>query len=75
MPVTQAPVVDSGKTSRPRPSQSDGDERGHGARHDHGHRVLENADALLEGRLADVSLIEVKEIAVDPSKGLTGCCR
>jgi hypothetical protein len=30
-----------------------------------------NTDALLEGRLADVSLIEVKEIAVDPSQGLT----
>ena len=33
--------------------------------------VRTNADALLEGRLADISLIEVKEIAVDPSKGLT----
>ncbi|TWP45194.1 hypothetical protein FKR81_39625 [Lentzea tibetensis] len=30
-----------------------------------------NTEALLEGRLADVSLIEVKEIAVDPSQGLT----
>jgi hypothetical protein len=33
--------------------------------------VRSNADALLEGRLADISLIEVKEIAVDPSQGLT----
>ncbi|MFD5829829.1 hypothetical protein [Lentzea sp. NPDC060358] len=33
--------------------------------------VRSNADALLEGRLADISLIEVKEIAVDPTKGLT----
>lgn len=33
--------------------------------------VRSNAGALLEGRLADISLIEVKEIAVDPSKGLT----
>ncbi|ANZ37682.1 hypothetical protein BBK82_18100 [Lentzea guizhouensis] len=33
--------------------------------------VRANADALLEGRLADISLIEVKEIAVDPGKGLT----
>lgn len=33
--------------------------------------VRSNAEALLEGRLADISLIEVKEIVVDPSKGLT----
>lgn len=33
--------------------------------------VRANADALLEGRLADISLIEVKEIVVDPGKGLT----
>lgn len=33
--------------------------------------VRANAEALLEGRLADISLIEVKEIVVDPSKGLT----
>ncbi|SMC67161.1 hypothetical protein [Lentzea albidocapillata] len=33
--------------------------------------VRSNADALLEGRIADISLIEVKEILVDPSKGLT----
>ncbi|GAA3664806.1 hypothetical protein C8D88_10940 [Lentzea atacamensis] len=33
--------------------------------------VRSNAGALLEGRLADISLIEVKEIVVDPSKGLT----
>jgi hypothetical protein len=33
--------------------------------------VRANAGALLEGRLSDISLIEVKEIAVDPSKGLT----
>ncbi|WP_285745576.1 hypothetical protein [Lentzea sp. NBRC 105346] len=30
-----------------------------------------NTQALLDGRLQDVSLIEVKEIAVDPSRGLT----
>jgi len=33
--------------------------------------VRANSDALLEGRLADISLIKVKEIVVDPSKGLT----
>lgn len=33
--------------------------------------VRANAGALLEGRLSDISLIEVKEIVVDPSKGLT----
>ena len=33
--------------------------------------VRSNADALLEGRLSDISLIEVKEIVVDPGKGLT----
>ncbi|KOV80648.1 hypothetical protein [Nocardia sp. NRRL S-836] len=33
--------------------------------------VRANAGTLLEGRLADISLIEVKEIVVDPSKGLT----
>ncbi|WP_434438420.1 hypothetical protein [Lentzea sp. E54] len=33
--------------------------------------VRSNSDALLEGRLADISLIEVKEIVVDPGKGLT----
>ncbi len=33
--------------------------------------VRANAGTLLEGRLADISLIEVKEIVVDPSKGRT----
>ncbi|MEO6088404.1 MAG: hypothetical protein ABIQ18_35355 [Umezawaea sp.] len=29
------------------------------------------AEAALEGRFADVSLIEVKQISVDPNKGIT----
>ncbi|MEU7479405.1 hypothetical protein AB0A63_25685 [Lentzea sp. NPDC042327] len=33
--------------------------------------VRANAGSLLEGRLADISLIEVEEIVVDPGKGLT----
>jgi hypothetical protein len=33
--------------------------------------VRANAGTLLEGRLADISQIEVKEIVVDPSRGLT----
>ncbi|MFI6099037.1 hypothetical protein ACIA8G_26075 [Lentzea sp. NPDC051213] len=72
IPVTQAPVVDGAKIAQ---------------RTEHFYRematnadtalamttdtVRSNADALLEGRLADISLIEVKEIVVDPSKGLT----
>ncbi|SEP90723.1 hypothetical protein SAMN05216188_101870 [Lentzea xinjiangensis] len=33
--------------------------------------VRSNADTLLEGRLGDISAIEVKEIVVDPGRGLT----
>ncbi|MFS8101488.1 hypothetical protein LFM09_30625 [Lentzea alba] len=72
VPVSQAPIVDGSKIAQ---------------RTEHFYQematnadtalamttdtVRANADALLEGRLSDISLIEVKEIVVDPSKGLT----
>ena len=72
MPVNQAPVVDGSKIAQ----QTEHFYREMAANADTAlamttDTVRTNADALLEGRLADISLIEVKEIAVDPSKGLT----
>jgi hypothetical protein len=72
VPVTQAPVVDGGKIAE----QTENFYRAMAANADTAlamttDTVRSNADALLEGRLADISLIEVKEIAVDPGKGLT----
>jgi hypothetical protein len=72
VPVTQAPVVDGGKIAE----QTETFYRAMATNADTAlamttDTVRSNADALLEGRLADISLIEVKEIAVDPSKGLT----
>ncbi|SFR09396.1 hypothetical protein SAMN04488564_103127 [Lentzea waywayandensis] len=72
VPVTQAPVVDGGKIAE----QTEHFYRAMATNADTAlamttDTVRSNADALLEGRLADISLIEVKEIAVDPSKGLT----
>lgn len=72
VPVTQAPVVDGGKIAQ----QTETFYRAMATNADTAlamttDTVRSNADALLEGRLADISLIEVKEIAVDPSKGLT----
>ncbi|MFD4644026.1 hypothetical protein ACFWN2_42425 [Lentzea sp. NPDC058436] len=72
VPVTQAPVVDGGKIAQQT-------EHFYSAMASNADTALamttdtvrSNADALLEGRLADISLIEVKEIAVDPGKGLT----
>ncbi|GHH38020.1 hypothetical protein [Lentzea cavernae] len=72
VPVTQAPVVDGGKIAE----QTEHFYRAMATNADTAlamttETVRSNADALLEGRLADISLIEVKEIAVDPGKGLT----
>lgn len=72
VPVTQAPVVDGGKIAQ----QTEHFYREMATNADTAlamttDAVRSNADALLEGRLADISLIEVKEIAVDPGKGLT----
>ncbi|MET9228802.1 hypothetical protein [Lentzea sp. NPDC003310] len=72
VPVTQAPVVDGGKIAE----QTEHFYREMATNADTAlalttDTVRSNADALLEGRLADISLIEVKEILVDPSKGLT----
>ncbi|GLY52331.1 hypothetical protein [Lentzea sp. NBRC 102530] len=72
VPVTQAPVVDGGKIAE----QTEHFYRAMATNADTAlamttDTVRSNADALLEGRLADISLIEVKEIAVDPGKGLT----
>ena len=72
VPVTQAPVVDGGKIAQ----QTEHFYREMATNADTAlsmatDAVRSNADALLEGRLADISLIEVKEIAVDPNKGLT----
>ncbi|MDX3657075.1 hypothetical protein PV646_07130 [Streptomyces sp. ID05-26A] len=72
VPVTQAPVVDGGKIAE----QTEHFYRAMATNADTAlalttDTVRSNADALLEGRLADISLIEVKEIVVDPGKGLT----
>lgn len=72
VPVTQAPVVDGSKIAQ----QTEHFYREMATNADTAlamttDTVRSNAGALLEGRLADISLIEVKEIAVDPSKGLT----
>lgn len=72
VPVSQAPVVDGGKIAQRTTSfyqeMATNADTALALTTD---TVRSNADALLEGRLADISLIEVKEIAVDPSKGLT----
>lgn len=72
VPVSQAPVVDGGKIAE----QTEHFYRAMATNADTAlalttDTVRSNADALLEGRLADISLIEVKEIVVDPGKGLT----
>ncbi|MGW6449752.1 hypothetical protein [Lentzea sp. NPDC055074] len=72
LPVTQAPVVDGGKIAE----QTEHFYREMATNADTAlamttDTVRSNAGALLEGRLADISLIEVKEIVVDPGKGLT----
>lgn len=72
VPGTQAPVVDGSKIAQ----QTEHFYREMATNADTAlamttDTVRSNATALLEGRLADISLIEVKEIVVDPSKGLT----
>lgn len=72
VPVSQAPVVDGGKIAE----QTESFYKAMATNADTAlamttDTVRSNADALLEGRVADISLIEVKEILVDPSKGLT----
>ncbi|GGN27328.1 hypothetical protein GCM10011609_82570 [Lentzea pudingi] len=72
VPITQAPVVDGGKIAE----QTEHFYREMATNADTAlalttDTVRSNADALLEGRLADISLIEVKEIVVDPGRGLT----
>lgn len=72
VPVSQAPIVDGSKIAQ----QTEHFYREMATNADTAlamttDTVRTNAGALLEGRLADISLIEVKEIVVDPSKGLT----
>ncbi|HEX7308332.1 hypothetical protein [Lentzea sp.] len=72
VPVTQAPVVDGTQIAQ----KTEDFYREMATNADNAlalttDTVRSNAGALLEGRLADISLIEVKEIAVDPAKGLT----
>jgi hypothetical protein len=72
VPVSQAPIVDGAKIAQ----QTEHFYREMATNADTAlamttDTVRSNADALLEGRIADISLIEVKEIVVDPSKGLT----
>ncbi|MET9631781.1 hypothetical protein ABZX92_30385 [Lentzea sp. NPDC006480] len=72
VPVSQAPVVDGSKIAQ----QTEHFYREMATNADTAlamttDTVRTNAGALLEGRLADISLIEVKEIVVDPGKGLT----
>jgi len=72
VPVTQAPVVDGTQIAR----RTEDFYREMAANADTAlalttDTVRSNAGTLLEGRLEDISLIEVKEIAVDPSRGLT----
>ena len=72
VPVTNAPVVDGGKIAQQTEHfYKEMATNANTALAMTTDTVRSNADALLEGRLADISLIEVKEIAVDPSKGLT----
>lgn len=72
VPISQAPVVDGTQIAR----RTENFYREMATNADTAlamttDTVRANAEALLEGRLADISLIEVKEIVVDPSKGLT----
>jgi hypothetical protein len=72
VPATKAPVVDGSKIAQ----QTEHFYREMATNADTAlamttDTVRTNAEALLEGRLADISLIEVKEIVVDPGKGLT----
>ncbi|MCX2955222.1 hypothetical protein [Lentzea sp. NEAU-D7] len=72
VPISQAPVVDGGKIAE----QTQSFYREMATNADTAlamttDTVRSNADALLEGRVADISLIEVKEILVDPGKGVT----
>ncbi|WP_329788927.1 hypothetical protein V1227_31625 [Lentzea sp. DG1S-22] len=72
VPVTEAPVVDGGKIAE----QTESFYSGMVTNADTAlalttDPVRSNAGVLLEGRLADISLIEVKEIVVDPGRGLT----
>jgi hypothetical protein len=72
VPVSQAPVVDGGKIAE----QTESFYKAMATNADTAlamttDTVRSNAGTLLEGRVADISLIEVKEILVDPSKGLT----
>ena len=72
VPVTQAPIVDGAKIAQ----RTENFYREMATNADTAlamttDTVRSNAGALLEGRIADISLIEVKEIVVDPSKGLT----
>lgn len=72
VPVSQTPIVDGSKIAQ----QTEHFYREMATNADTAlamttDTVRTNAGALLEGRLADISLIEVKEIVVDPSKGLT----
>lgn len=72
VPVTQAPIVDGAEIAQ----RTENFYREMATNADTAlamttDTVRSNAGALLEGRIADISLIEVKEIVVDPSKGLT----
>lgn len=72
VPVTQAPIVDGAEIAQ----RTENFYREMAKNADTAlamttDTVRSNAGALLEGRVADISLIEVKEIVVDPSKGLT----
>lgn len=72
VPVTQAPIVDGAKIAqRTENFYREMATNANTALAMTTDTVRSNADALLEGRIADISLIEVKEIVVDPSKGLT----
>ncbi len=72
MPVTQAPVVDGTQIAqRTEDFYSEMVANADTALALTTDTVRSNAGTLLEGRLADISAIEVKEIAVDPGKGIT----
>ncbi|WP_086663868.1 hypothetical protein [Lentzea kentuckyensis] len=72
VPVTQAPIVDGTKIAQRTESfYREMTKNADTALAMTTDTVRSNAGALLEGRVADISLIEVKEIVVDPSKGLT----
>lgn len=71
LPVSQAPVVDGSEIAHLTESFYEMVATADSAFSLTTDAVRHNADALLDGRLAEISRIEVREIAVDPAQGRT----